>query len=194
MSIPRRRALIREAANLRDALRLHTAEVHETLDARLSALDLGTADGRHCFSRIQLRGYLRLAASCQGEAAEATDQLRLVIAALREDLGQDACTDDLPSLCPALCPDAVAYVTLGSQLGLAMLRRSVPDDDRAGLFALTPDTAAWRSFCERMRLAAPTGPVADSILDDAIGAFLIFDEATRVELSHSHEKIQRPLP
>ena len=193
MITPRRRAPRKEAANLRDALRLHTTDVHEALDARLSTLDLTSPEGRRLFSRIQLRAYLGLAAACQGEAAEATAQLSLVIDALQADLGRDACAMSPPLLRPALCPDAVAYVTLGSQLGLAVLRRGVPEEDRAGLFALTPDTVAWRAFCERMRDTSPEGPAAEQVLDDAIGAFRVFDEATRVELLSHNEKIQRPI-
>lgn len=157
---------------LRDALRETTAEPHRALDALLSTLNLLKPERRAAFCRIQLLGFATLRAACDGHAAEATDVLQRQIEALEAETGLRA-----PDIAPASMrfhPDAVAYVTLGAQLGTAMMRRALPEQDQTGYFGLEPDMHAWRAFCDRMRAIPRDTPQAAAILWDAYAVFTVF--------------------
>lgn len=172
--------LVRDC-NLRDALRSATAGPHRRLDAQLSRLDLASSDDRRAFCEVQRRGFTRLGAACGWDAAEAATALRDTLKALDEDLGPQPLPG--PGLDLPLHGDAVAYLLLGSQLGTAVLRRTLPEPPTRGFFALTGDRVAWRAFC--LRLGAQPDDSAESrrVLRDAIRAFSIFEHETRAVLS-----------
>lgn len=165
--------------SLRDALRDATAAAHARLDECLAALDLTIPPDRKSFCTIQLRGFSRLGEACGWQAGEATPALTRVVQALERECGAGAPTVPLDE---AMHPDAVAYVTLGSQLGTAAMRLSLPEDERTGLFGLAPDKAAWRDFRLRMDKKSPHGPEAERIIADAARAFAIFQAEAQDQL------------
>lgn len=163
------------APNLRVLLRERTRAAHERLDALIATLDLQAAEGRDGFSRLQYRGLLRLGRACGWRAAEATGTLRRSTEMLAPRYEAEAVGNPAD---PALRPDAVAYVALGSQLGLATLGRALAAHQRTGIFALAPDLASWTAFSRRAQSMPPDGAEAEAIVDDARRAFGIFmDEA-----------------
>ena len=171
---------------LRDALKHSTDERHQALDARLSALNLLKPERRAEFCRIQLLGFRSLRAACAGDAAEGSAVLHRQIDALEAECGvEPEARNPTPVAC--LHPDAVAYVTLGAQMGNAMMRRALPEDQQTGPFGLEPDMAAWRAFCERMRSIDPDEAQAHSILRDARDAFSVF-------LAAADEVLGQPFP
>ncbi|MGR3489905.1 hypothetical protein [Pseudooceanicola nanhaiensis] len=140
-------------------------------------LDLGDAADRACFDLIHLRAYDRIARACDRSAAEATPVLARTLDALSASGPSDP---DAPGDDPRLPPDAVAYVTLGSQLGLTVLRKRIAPDARTGLFSLEPDLAAWKAFLRRIEVTPPSPESAARICQDALRAFDIFlSEADR---------------
>lgn len=170
--------------DFRTRLRETTKQAHALLDERLSVLDLATPEDRRAFCRIQLKGFRRLGAACDWQAAEATDALRSIVDALETEEGEDRPV--APVTGPRDAPldaDAVAYVTLGSQLGTAMLRRQIPEDARTGLFAVPQDTSGWRGFCDRITRTPPDPDRAARIERDATRAFEIFLAETRHDSS-----------
>ena len=76
-----------------------------------------------------------------------------------------------------LDPDAVAYVALGSQLGLTVLRRDLPPEDRTGIFGSEPDVAAWKAFAARIADLSSETPAARRTISDARRAFAAFRAA-----------------
>ena len=167
--------------SLRDALRTHTDADHRALDARLSTLNLLIPERRLSFCQVQLIGFRRLQAACGGEAAEASAVLARLIAALEAECAADPMGEP-PATPLVLHPDAVAYVTLGAQLGTAMMRRALPDDQQTGYFALEPDMGAWRAFCDRMGARDPLSGDALPLLRDAGRAFEVFLAAAEIVL------------
>lgn len=167
-------------SNLRDALRSATATPHMRLDAELSRLDLANVDDRRAFCLVQRRGFSRLAEACRWQAGEATPALRDTLRALDEDLGPEM--PHGPGLDLPLHGDAVAYLLLGSQLGAAVLRRTLPEPPKGGYFALPGDRIAWRAFCLRLGARPAGDSQAQRVLRDAIRAFSIFEHEAREAL------------
>ncbi|WP_194134277.1 hypothetical protein [Salipiger mangrovisoli] len=172
--------VIRECS-LRDALRSATSGPHQRLDMELSRLDLAKAGDLRAFCEVQRRGFSRLGEACGWDAAEASIALRDTLQALEHDLGPQALPG--PGLDLPLHSDAVAYLVLGSQLGTAVLRRSLPEAPQDGFFALPGDRAAWRAFCLRLGMQTDDSPEAQRVLRDAIRAFSIFEHEARAILS-----------
>lgn len=145
------------------------------------ALDLGDAGDRARFGQIQLCAYDRIARACARHAAEATPVLTRTLDALSpQTTDSPADTED-----PPLHPDAVAYVTLGAQLGLTVLRQGIAPEDRTGLFALEPDVGAWKAFLRRIDAMPPSPESAARIRADALRAFDIFLSEAERHLSPS---------
>lgn len=172
--------VLREA-NLRDALRSATAGPHQRLDAELSRLDLSDKHDRRAFCDVQRRGFTRLAEACGWDAAEASTALRATLAALDDDLGPASSPG--PGLDLPLHGDAVAYLLLGSQLGVSVLRRALPEPPVRGFFALAGDRVAWRAFCLRLGARPATDSEAQRVLRDAIRGFSIFEHEARAVLT-----------
>lgn len=172
---------VRQAADddFKDALRRATARSHERLDDTLRQLNLRTAEGRYSFSRIHLGAYSQIGAACGWMAAEASELLRQTHERLQREIGPS------PTLVPAEAPllgDSIAYTLLGSQLGLAVLRKSLAPDERTGVFAHEPDIAAWKRFVTRMTDHPPRQPLRARIISDAQRAFAVFQSETEQEL------------
>ncbi|ANT61048.1 hypothetical protein AYJ57_12135 [Salipiger sp. CCB-MM3] len=169
-------------SNLRDALRSATSAPHARLDGQLAGLDLTDPRARRDFCDVQRRGFSRLGEACHWHAAEASDALIATLRALDVDLGRPLERSgpgrDLP-----LHSDAVAYLLLGSQLGAAMLRRSMPEPPERGYFALPPARGAWRALCQRLSAQPARCPEAQRVLRDAIRAFSIFEYEARAVLT-----------
>ncbi|MWD26381.1 hypothetical protein E0K89_002710 [Aquicoccus sp. SCR17] len=176
----------RPEGDLRTQLRSFTRDSHERLDARLARYDLTDPEDRQRFCAIQYRGFSDLGDACGWDAAEATSALRDIHAALAVELGLPVSRSSDPSTRP-LHPDAVAYVTLGSQLGTEAMKRAMPEEQRRGAFGLAPDSDAWRAF--RTRIAEDPGDEASRqrILDDARAAFDIFLAASGTDFSRENE-------
>lgn len=170
-----------QASSFRHSLREATAPAHAALDRLMSGLDLATPQGRAAFSRIQLAGFRRLGRACGWQAAEATPLLCATVSAL----------DGLPPThAPAetdapLHADAVAYVTLGSQLGLTVLRQRLRPEERTGAFAPEPDLAAWKSFATRLTRCPPGPAQAEAIRADALRAFDIFRQEAQRDIART---------
>lgn len=155
-------------------LRTATSEAHARLDAQISQLDLREAGPRAVYSRILYRATLRVGRACQWRAAEATPLMTRMVATL----GPDFPADNPPQQDPAIGADAAAYVMLGSQMGLTLLRQGLAPDQRTGALAMAPDTAAWTAFVGRIARCAPGTEAATSLISDSIRVFGIFhDEA-----------------
>ena len=169
--------------DFREDLRSSTSAAHTRLDTALSRFDLSVPTGRRAFSRVQLRGFTRLSDACDDHAAEGTQALRDTLAALTDEASEDVSAS--VGATKRLHPDAVAYVTLGSQLGTSVLRKGLAEEERNGLFGLTPDKAAWRAFCQRMRDTPPDDATAAQVREDAIRAFDIFYEEFQNELARA---------
>ncbi|MFC4671507.1 hypothetical protein ACFO5X_23340 [Seohaeicola nanhaiensis] len=163
--------------DLRLRLRQETGQDHVELDTLMSTLDLSTPEGRDVFSHIQYRGMLRLGRACGWEASEATSLIRNTVASLQQSFPGDAPaeTDE------ALDGDAVAYVALGSQLGLTVLRRSLEPHQQTGAFEHEPDLGAWKAFARRIAEIPSGSGTATRLVEDARRAFRIFQsEAARL--------------
>ncbi|WP_109464031.1 heme oxygenase-like domain-containing protein [Albibacillus kandeliae] len=170
----------RAAHEFRSKLREATAEQHRRLDDRIGAIDLSTVRGRTAFQRIHEIANGRVLAACGGQAAEATGYLtRSTGEASGTTAGTTASEDHLH-------PDAVAYVMLGSQLGLAFIRKALPDAHRTGVLQSEPDIASWRGFLARIAANPPQGDLHDRILTDSTRVFDIFLAAADQTLS-AHE-------
>ena len=159
----------------RHELRHTTAQAHHSLDTLLSELDLRQAPHRRLFDAIQLAGFRRIGAACGWQAGEATEVLARTVEALSRGAAAPE-VDAQPAPDAPMEPDAVAYLTLGSQLGLSVLRRDVPEAERHGILALEPELAAWKTFAQRLSEAAPDATRRARILADAARAFAIFQE------------------
>lgn len=146
----------------------------------MTQLDFGNAGDRACFDLIHLRAYGRIARACDRSAAEATPVLARTLDALSAFGPSDP---EAPGDDPALHPDAVAYITLGSQLGLTVLRKGFAPEERTGLFALEPDIAAWKAFLRRIEAIPPSSESAARICQDALHAFDIFLSEAERQLS-----------
>ncbi|WP_146178855.1 biliverdin-producing heme oxygenase [Allosediminivita pacifica] len=135
----------------------------------MGAIDLSTPGGRSEFQRIHDRANARVLAACRGNAAEATDYLaRATDQDAAAHLEEQYAPDDI------IHPDAVAYVILGSQLGLAYLRKSLHVSDRTGVFQAEPDLRSWKSFLARIAADPPEGDQRERILNDSARVFDIF--------------------
>ncbi|WP_375688282.1 hypothetical protein [Pseudooceanicola sp. LIPI14-2-Ac024] len=167
--------------DFRSQLRDVTAERHRILDGRMGGIDLSTPCGRATFQEIHDIANARVLAACDGQAAEATDYVRRAAPVTRGAGSDRPAPADRP-----IHPDAVAYVMLGSQLGLAFLRKSVPEALRTGILAREPEIAAWRSFLARIVATPPEGELRDRILADSTRVFDIFLDATDQILSAHH--------
>jgi heme oxygenase (biliverdin-IX-beta and delta-forming) len=164
---------------LRGYLRDATAEAHTRLDGLMSQLDLSDAEQRDTFTIIQHRGFQRLSQACNGQAAEATPLLHRTLSRTGPD-------DTIPADAP-LDPDAVAYVALGSQLGLTMMRRSLDETQQTGIFADPPDIPAWKAFAARTASLPTDTPAAARTVRDARRAFDIFHEEAARHITISRE-------
>ncbi len=176
------------ALSLRHELRQVTGPAHERLDGMLSTLNLHDSADRALFDRVQRAGFRRIGAACGWEAAEATATLRRTVDALDE--GDEAETDGAGD--DPIAADAVAYITLGSQLGLTVLRNGVPPEERRGLLAIEPDIAAWKAFAQRMGQTSPDAEARARILSDATRAFAIFQQEAERHLPRRPEAAPHP--
>ena len=150
----------------------------------MSQLDLAQHNHRMLFSDIQMRGFARLAELISGDTAEATS----LINRMTEPAGNGRKAANDPALSDALDADAVAYVALGSQLGLTVLRRNLPEDERTGIFEHEPDVGAWKDFAARISAVPGDTDQAQRTIDDARRAFDIFHTAAQEALDPLSEK------
>ena len=171
--------------DFRSQLREATAERHKRLDARMGAIDLSTPAGRSEFQRVHDLANARVLAACGGSAAEATDYLA-------RSTGRNSAAEVEEQHAPgeAIHPDAVAYVMLGSQLGLAYLRKSLDASHRTGVFQAEPDLQSWKSFLARIAANPPVGDRRERILNDSARGFDIFLSVADQTLS-SHDQETR---
>lgn len=146
----------------------------------MSRLDLAQHNHRMLFSDIQMRGFARLAELISGDTAEATSLINRMTDTAGS--GRKAAHND------ALDADAVAYVALGSQLGLTVLRRNLPEDERTGIFEHEPDVGAWKDFAARISAVPGDTDQAQRTIDDARRAFDIFHTAAQEALDPLSEK------
>ncbi|WP_417628087.1 hypothetical protein [Pararhodobacter aggregans] len=165
-------------------LRTATSEAHALLDAHISQLDLREAGPRAVYSRILYRGTLRVGHACQWQAAEATALMARMVEALGPDFPDDNPSHyDVP-----IEADAAAYVMLGSQMGLSLLRQGLAPAQRSGALALAPDTAAWTAFSQRIARCASATEATQRIVDDARRVFGIFQAEAATLLTPAAER------
>ena len=157
-------------------MRHSTADRHRRLDDLIGQIDLSSIRGRAAFDRIHLDANRKVWAACRGNAAEATAYLTAHMAETdpRETVSE--------SVAP-LHPDAVAYVLLGSQLGLASIRKSLPASQLDGVLEREPDIEAWRKFLSRLERCSPPDEQVERIVDDSGRVFDIFLASTQETLS-----------
>lgn len=158
--------------NLRTALREATRVEHDSLDGLVSQLDLRRAEDRETFSTLQVLGFRALARLCRTPAAEAVSVFDRMSGLDRE--ASQHTTRDGDSHGEVLDPDAVAYVALGSQLGLTVMRRDLPPEARTGIFSAEPDIDGWKAFAARIGGLPSDTPAARRTISDARRAFSVF--------------------
>lgn len=169
--------------NLRQRLRHALAPVHEALDAKVSAIDLTVAGGFSRFLGAHRAAYGAIMSAVEGAPSVET-RLTEVLHAIDADLEVlEYRPTPLAPVRETLHPVAVDHVTLGSRLGLAVLRRSweASSDPKVGrarsFFALPSLTGEWRDHCDRLSGCPSDTPSADRVFRDTRHLFDIFSEA-----------------
>ena len=94
-------------------------------------------------------------------------------------------TADVGDAGQPLDPDAVAYVVLGSQLGMTVLRRHLTPEECTGIFQNEPDIAAWKRLATRLSSLPADTDTARRTIADAHRAFEMF-HAAAVEILTPH--------
>ncbi len=156
----------------------------------MSRLDLRRSDDRQTFSSIQLRGFARLKAACRGEAAEAEPLLtHMANMARRHGFADGKGPQYGDAGHRRLSADAVAYVALGSQLGLTVLRKELGPGDRTGIFEREPDLSAWKALAARLSTMPGDTGAGRKTVDDACRAFAIFYSACVDTMNLQSEKL-----
>lgn len=173
------------ATSLRVLLRRETSQAHAQLDAQIAQLDLREPGPRGVYSRLLYRATLRVGRACQWRAAEATPLMARMI----EALGPDFPADNPPQQDAPLEADAAAYVMLGSQMGLTLLRQGLAPAQRTGALALAPDTAAWGAFVGRIGRCAPGTEAAERLVADSCRVFGIFHDEALALVTPAAERI-----
>lgn len=180
--------------DLLETLRGATGPRHESLDALFGALDLmARADlarflAAHAIGMKPLEAAVRSFAK-QELGTDLPDYGALLSADLAE-LGVNADRlpagpDDAPRDAAApLAPDAaagIAYVVLGSRLGLAMMRRGGYWGEASGFRSRYMEDqsgqAAWKALVPVLRQRPGTGPAATAAASAAVAAFETFARA-----------------
>jgi len=163
------------ATSLRVLLRRETSQAHAQLDAHISQLDLREPGPRAVYSRLLYRATLRVGRACQWRAAEATPLMARMIDPPQQDAPLEA--------------DAAAYVMLGSQMGLTLLRQGLAPAQRTGALALAPDTAAWGAFVGRIGRCVPGTEAAERLVADSCRVFGIFHDEALALVTPAAERI-----
>lgn len=155
------------------ALRDATREDHEATERAFG--DLLDAPHRHLpqFLRAQ---WLAFDALDRSIAAHPSPFLSDVLAALSAD---GAAGGALPPARP-LDPLAVAYVTAGSRLGAAVLRRRLTEagvDPMPAFFAAGKAESGWHEICAALDAIPQESPRAEQLVADVRHAYRCFEDA-----------------
>lgn len=167
--------------SLRDRLRRDTRAEHDCLDVAVSAFDLTDPTDLGAFLSVQFQGFAHLAES-PGLDGPLTQQLGDLVARAGRDL--DRLTFTRPGALPArsYSPAAVEYITLGSRMGTAVLRRRWSTathplvSGASAYFSAPPGGADWRAYCEAAELLSGHTAFADRIVIDVRNIFALFSE------------------
>ncbi len=162
-------------------LREATASAHHAVEDTFAAFMAAPAHHLTDFLAAQLCALTALRA--QGPAS-ATPEDDAILTALLADLSADLDGRPVPDLPrgPALQPEAVSYLTLGSRLGTEIIKRHL---DAAGLpipraFRAGPPRAAWHAFRTRIDAIGADEAALDRLIGDARLGFALFGAAGRL--------------
>lgn len=163
------------AADFRLALRAATRADHDRVDALVSGLDIGTAEGFARFARVHLACFSAL------RAAAVVEGLDAMIEALGADLATLAPgARPGPAALAPVDPLAAAYMVEGSRMGTRLLRaRWAASTDPAvraasRYFDLPAPPDAWRAVRDALSDIPPGSPRAARIEADARRVFALF--------------------
>lgn len=157
----------------------------------MATLDLRQDEDREIFSQVQFRGFLRLAERSPEDMAEATGLIRDICQRAKHARSDDdrvSRPGTVTSTLPPLCADAVAYVALGSQLGMTVLRNSLDPLRRTGIFEHEPDIASWKLFADRTSRINAGSEATRQTVEDARTAFRIFYVAAQETMNFPPEE------
>ena len=161
-------------ANLRDRLRVETADIHGRLDARLSSYDMSTVPGRDGFLTAMTAGYVEALRFPYVEGSAARE------IALRNVIAMGAAVPAVRSVGQPIDEDAAAYVFTGAHLGMRVLARTwraATEDGLPGLLDQPVLTADWQALVARLAGIDGATARADRTVADARRLFAAFHEA-----------------
>ena len=179
------------ASPLRWRLREETQSAHETLDKRVSAIDLTTEAGYVAFLKAQAAAYLSIA-----HLPQAPPQLAIRARLAMDDLSDLGITTgalhriEWPGT-PEPDPLGVGYVVGGSSLGHRLLLQRWAESDNQRLLRASRFmhydglTVLWRETLRALQQVGLDERRCQSVLQSAKACFRIFDLAFEAELSAS---------
>lgn len=171
---------------MRALLKTRTQQIHDTVDAAFSTLDLTSRAGYCQFLSAHFLAYSTLArgnAALSSSIGDATTQLRDLLAADLGTLGVESPGSDGAGLAPALHPLGVGYVIGGSHYGKRVLQKrwskSADSTVQATSLYLGSDLPArvWVATLAGLDHVDSGAEAAREIIDSAIATFDLFHAA-----------------